>query len=365
MFLYFLKAVEAQNGDENLILNPTTPQSLLSTLSRGAVGRTYQELCQATNFRDDVEIESTFHSLSRPQDTTNKNELSIANAILVNKGVNLNPQFQQQTNANTFIGSLDFTMEKSIRDINKWASDNTRGTIPQILNPNGQYGDLRMLLASAIYFRGSWKEAFKPAGDKIFNAAQKGRAYSTPFMTIEKNLRYGEIDDRNNQFIASWVELPYSDDKFSMVVIKPQPNVPLRTVIDQLDLAKLLKTDMRVGFSEVNVTMPKFQLKTSSSLVAPLQSMGVVSIFNQGAELPQLIQGEKAQVSNVIQDAFIDVDLEGSKASSVTSISVIQLSAVYPDDTIQFFVDKPFLAIILEKTQNIPLFYAKVTNPKV
>lgn len=337
---------------------------MLATLSRGAVGRTHHELCRTTNFRDDIEIDGVFQSITAPQDRSNKNELTLASVILLNKGVSLNPQFQRSTNNNTLIDSLDFSQEKSIHTVNQWASDATKGTIKQILNPNGQYADLKILLASAVYFRGEWREQFKPAGDKFFNSANRGQAYQTPFMTIERNFRYGEVDDLNKQHIASWVELPYTDDRFSMVILKPESRVALSTVIDQLDIFKFIKQDLRVGLSEVNVTMPKFELRSSSSLVAPLQTMGVNSIFSQGAELPGLISNEKAVVSDMVQEAFIDVDEKGTKASAVTTVNVITLSASYPDDTIQFFVDKPFLAIVLEKKQNIPLFYAKVTNPR-
>lgn len=347
-----------------MILNPTTPQSLLATLTRAAEGRTYSELCQVTNFRDEQQLDGLFQSITSQQDKTNKNELSLATAILLNKGVNLEPTFQRTTNNNTLIASLDFSKEKSIHTVNQWASDATKGTIKQILSPRGQYGDLKMLLASAVYFRGTWREGFKAAGDKAFNSVKKGEVYQVPFMKLKRNFRYGEVDDSNKQHIASWVELPYSDDRFSMIILKPESTVPLQTLIDQLDINKFIKQDLRVGLTEVKVTMPKFQLRSSSSLVAPLQSMGIVSIFNQGAELPNLISNEKAQVSDMLQETFIDVDLEGSKASAVTTVNVITLSASYPEDTVQFFVDRPFLAIILEKTQNIPLFYAKVMNPE-
>lgn len=364
--MMFLQAVQNQIPDEeNLILNPTTPQSLLAILTRAADGRTRSELCRVTNFQDEQQLEDVFRGIATPQDKSNKNELSLATAILLNKGVNLHPQFQRSTDNNTLIASLDFTKEKSIRTVNQWASDASKGTIKQILSPTGQYADLKILLASAVYFRGSWREAFKPAGDKSFNSLKKGELFQVPFMTLQRNFRYGEVDNNNKEHIFSWVELPYSDDRFSMIIVKPENGVTLQTVIEQFDIEKFIKLEIRVGLTEVNITMPKFQLRSSTSLVAPLQSMGVVSIFNQGAELPHLIASDKAVVSNMIQDSFIDVDLEGSRASAVTTVNVITLSASYPEDTIQFFVDKPFLAIILEKTQNIPLFYAKVTRPGV
>lgn len=336
---------------------------MLTTLARGAEGKTFRELCAVTNFKDDNELDAVLRTIASSQDKTNKNELSLASAILLNKGVTLDQQFERGTHNNTLIAVLDFSNEKSIQTVNKWASDATRDTIKQILEPSGQYSELKILLASAVYFRGEWREQFKPAGNKKFNSANKGQAFDVPFMTIERNFRYGEIDDKDKQHIASWVELPYTDDRFSMVILKPEPRVPLSKVISTLDIHKFINQDMSVGLTEVNVTMPKFKIRTSASLIQPIQNMGVSSIFNQGAELPHLISNEKAVVSDMKQEAFIDVDEKGTKASAVTTVNVITLSASYPEDTIDFFVDKPFLAIIMEKKQNIPLFYARVTDP--
>uniref|UniRef100_A0A336K1A9 CSON001337 protein n=1 Tax=Culicoides sonorensis TaxID=179676 RepID=A0A336K1A9_CULSO len=350
-------------NDENLILNPTTPQALLTTLARAAEGKTFDELCFVTNFNNEKELTDIFRSISSSQDKKNKNELSLASAILLNNKVSLHPQFLQSTNSDTYISNLDLTgknKEKSIITVNQWASNITGGTIKELLSPTGQYNDLKILLASAVYFRSQWKEQFKAAGDKVFNSVNKGEGFTVPFMTIERNFRYGELENKEKQQFASWIELPYENERFSMIILLPEKNVTLKAAIDQLDFYELIKQNLLNGPTEVKVTMPKFQLRSKLSLVNAVQNMGIKSIFSQDAKLPLLLSNENAVVSDMIQEAFISVDEKGTKASAITTVNVITLSATYPDDTIQFFVDRPFLAIIFEKENGIPLFYAKV-----
>jgi len=277
----------------------------------------------------------------------------------------LDSNFRSTLNPNTYVATVDFNGPngiKSINEANNWANQVTRGTIQQILNPAGQYDNTKMILASAVYFRGEWRDTFKPGGNKKFQLENR-KVINVPFMSIQKNFRYGEFDNNSGKQIASWVEIPYTDDKFSMVIILPSADVPLRVLMQQIDLNSFLKEGLRVGTSDVLISMPKFEFKNSKSLIHPIQSMGITSIFNDNADLRHLLAGQRAGVSDMTQEAFISVDEKGTRASAVTTVNVITLSAHYPDEVINFIVDRPFLAIVLEKENNIPLFFAKVMQP--
>lgn len=52
--------------------------------------------------------------------------------------------------------------------------------------------------------------------------------------------------------------------------------------------------------------------------------------------------------------------------AAVTTVNVIALSASEPEETIQFIVDRPFLAVITCRDDRIriPLFICKIVNPQ-
>lgn len=109
--------------------------------------------------------------------------------------------------------------------------------------------------------------------------------------------------------------------------------------------------------------MPKFKLESTSSLVEPLRKMGVQTLFSPNAQLPYLSDYDSVQVSNAEQQSSIDVNEEGTVVISYTNINVVALSFVPPVPSVEFVVDRPFLAVVGNRDRNIPYVIAKITNP--
>lgn len=91
--------------------------------------------------------------------------------------------------------------------------------------------------------------------------------------------------------------------------------------------------------------------------------MGIQNLFSPRAELPYLSDYSSVQVSNAEQQSSIDVNEEGTVVISFTNINVVALSFTPPVPSVDFVVDRPFLAVIANRDKNIPYVIAKVTNP--
>lgn len=91
--------------------------------------------------------------------------------------------------------------------------------------------------------------------------------------------------------------------------------------------------------------------------------MGVRNLFGQNAELPYLSRTEPLQVSNAQQQTILEVNEQGSIATSVTSFNVVALSYQPPVPDVEFNVNRPFVAMIVNREKYFPYFIAKVTNP--
>lgn len=315
-----------QRGNNNLILNPTTVQYLLSLLANGASDSTYQDLCRVVKFGDAAEVGRMLESLITPRGEDSKDEFVVGNAVFVAQGTQLNPDFQRTlSNENTKIQGVDLVganKDKSIRDINQWAAEITRGKIPQILNPSKDYSDTKLLLASAVYFRGSWQYKFKPSNYSNGFRSAVGRTVPAEFMTQNRELKVGEVHaSKLKKDVARFVDLPYSGDRrFSMIVVLPYETETLDNVIDNLEVNDLIESvTQRGGTYDVNITMPKFEIRSSQSLVNPLTQMGLGSIFSTSANFPHLIQSRNAAVSDITQEAFLSVDEKGTQAGKFKS----------------------------------------------
>jgi serine protease inhibitor len=115
--------------------------------------------------------------------------------------------------------------------------------------------------------------------------------------------------------------------------------------------------------ADVNITLPKFKLESTTNLVQPLKKMGIQTLFSPQAELPYLSNYNSVQVSNAEQQASIDVNEEGTVVISFTNLNVVALSFTPPVPSVDFLVNRPFLAVVANRNRNIPYVIAKITNP--
>lgn len=151
-----------------------------------------------------------------------------------------------------------------------------------------------------------------------------------------------------------------------MVIMVPKQKYQLDQLINEMtpkDLQNLIDELYEENRSNVFLEIPKFSIRSSASLVQPLSQMGLTDFFTKQSKLPFVAQGEKAQVNNIIQQAALNVDEVGTVASAATIVSVITLSITLPVDDVHMLVDEPFLAIIVDKKNKIPLFIAQIYEP--
>ena len=76
-----------------------------------------------------------------------------------------------------------------------------------------------------------------------------------------------------------------------------------------------------------------------------------------------VITDEKLWVGDVLHKANIIVDEKGSEAAAVTGISVGVRG--YPDaDDEYFYVDRPFVYVIYDNKNKVPLFIGRLMDPR-
>ena len=112
------------------------------------------------------------------------------------------------------IAGLDFGLPSALTTINKWASDNTNGKIPKVLNEIS--GDAVMFLMNALYFKGDWSYQFDKdlTSDRPF--------YTDGSNSVNVSTMKGDVGSRvtyGTDYRA--IEMPYGCTNFTMVVIVP------------------------------------------------------------------------------------------------------------------------------------------------
>lgn len=252
----------------------------------------------------------------------------------------------------------DFTHPQSFsQSYNRWVNAKTKGELPAV--PFHPDPTSKMIMSSAVYFKGGWIYRFNPANNGEFYT-NSGRR-SVPMMTLEKKLPYGTIDN-----MAEWISIPYNSSD-CMIVILPKNNIPIDEVIKQMHkphVDKIMDSLNTDNYANVNLTMPKFKVDSTMSLVHPMQQMGIKKAFSHEAEITKFTKDQQPlKISNAVQQASMEVNEEGSIASSVTSFHVVALSYSPPAANIEFLVNRPFIAMICDRNRQFPYFVAKISEP--
>jgi len=113
---------------------------------------------------------------------------------------------------------------------------------------------------------------------------------------------------------------------------------------------------------KVHLTMPKFEFRTQASLLDALQALGIQKAFLlDSADFSGMTTEEPLYISDVVHEAYIAVDEEGTEAAAATA--VVMRAGSMPMETVELTVDRPFLFALRDKDTGAVLFLGRVTDP--
>ncbi|XP_070491985.1 serpin A3-4-like [Chironomus tepperi] len=336
----------------NIVISPLSPQHLLSYLASGAVGETKDEIVRAIRYNSPNQLNSLITTMLR--EPGNK-ELQLASAFFVSDRLRLRPDFNKNLVENTKIVPTDFSnTEKFNREYNKWVAEKTKGVLSNSrlnIEPS-----TKMIMSSAVYFKGEWVFKFNPGGINDFYVTED-TPVKVPMMKLLKKMPYGKLQN------CEWISLPYTSND-SMIIILPRKGITPENLMRTLNVQEVFDSMTNENYGNVTLTIPKFKVESRMSLINPLQKMGIRNLFTPYAQLPNIFETtEPLTISNVIQQASLEINEQGSIATSLTAFGVVALSFAPPTPDVEFTVDRPFIAMIIDRKNDFPYFIAKVSNP--
>lgn len=311
---------------------------------------------------DDIERRGSF---AKVQNDINKGsedyELSTANKIWPNKERDVEENFTKIIKQFYYGGieELDYGVDPAgCRErINTWVADETNDKIEDLLPEGSITPDVYMVLTNAVYFKGTWFYQFDEddTADRDFFKGD-GTTESVPMMSMlledKDKLDYYEDDD------LQAVELPYEGDEVSMMLLLPKGGT-LSDMESDLDAARLRSIRAGMDQSEVEIHLPRFEMKEKYRLKQHLMALGMVDAFGD-ADLSGMNPDLDLYVDEVYHDTFIEVNEEGTEAAGATAVVIRELSA--PSYEI-FNANRPFMFLIQQKDTGNILFMGRVTDP--
>ena len=348
----FFKEV-SKGEQEDVFVSPLSVTYALGMLANGAVGDTQKEILEGLEFRSGKvdDINSLCHQLMIESPKLDKStQLSMANAVVVNKKIQLQPTFQSvvKKQYDALVASKDFGSPATLSFINQWASDHTQGMVPKILeriNPDGV-----SYLLNALYFKGIWYRQFdkKHTKKEAFTKAD-GTKSQVQMMHQKEQFLIGENE------MYQTVVLPYGNGSYEMIVVLPREGKKLSDVLVAMN-GKQWKDNLKATrFAEVDLKLPRFTSVYNRELNDVLKLLGMNAMFDPSKANLTKMSAVSSFVSMVLQKAKIEVDEEGSKAAAVTVVETLTTAAP-PSRPIMFHANRPFMYAIAEHSTGTIFF---------
>lgn len=353
-------------GEENVVLSPISAYLALSMAGFGANGDTESEFHRVLG-ENMTEVSSNIMNCfsENSEDMT----LSLANSAWLDTRFGVNQTWLDTIhsipNAESFqikLSDMD-TMNK----MNRWVEDKTNGLIEQMIeDPFDESTGL--VLFNALYFKAEWSMPFEShmTNTEDFNLAN-GEQVKVDMM--HKNR--AELEYISNDF-AEGVILPYSsvnqsNNTFAFIALKSKEGntSELRNKITDEVISGLLDNSQ---LEMVNLKLPKFEVTLDKELNTFLQNMGLKTCFDvEKADFSRIGESENGDtlyIDLVRQKAKIIVDEAGTEAAAVTEVMMKYRSAMpVMEEPLEVFFDEPFLYMIMDIENEIPLFIGIMDNP--
>jgi len=356
-----LKQLAKDQPGTNIFISPYSASTVLQMACNGAGGQTKTEMQQVlgTTGLAAEAVNAANKDCDRALNNLGTNvALTAANAIWYRKGTPVKPAFitcNQQFFGAT-VDALDFDDPRSVGIMNAWGSQKTHGRINGIadglVNPRTE-----LVLANAIYFKGKWEDPFevKITKDRVFHL-RAGRQKQVPMMEQTRKFTYRQ----GTGYQA--VRLPFEGCALAMYVFLPDAGSSPEKLIGIMT-GDTWQRVTRPGFSEREgtVVLPRFKVEYGVELKEPLKALGMRAAFGK-ADFSGISE-QSLFVSAVRQQAFVEVNEEGTEAAAGTMAPGSVGIEIDPPKPFQMIVDRPFLFLIEDQQTRTVLFMGVVFDP--
>ena len=354
----------------NFVCSPVGAAISLSMVSAGARGKTLEEITRVLHV-DPLRMKESHASFGSLLKTLNARDgrsgvaLRVADRLWGDRKVDFEGDFLSllRTHYDAPLESVDFVgaAEDARVDINRWGAEQTRGLIPEILQPGVVDSWTRLVVTNAVYFKGAWVEQFTPEAtrERPFFTETGQRSIAT--MALQQTLRHAKVGG------ASLVELPYKGGLAMVVILPDEPDeldaVERRLASSYDDWVKDLRSKL------VDLWLPRWRDFSSHSLGTALMKLGMPTAFGERADFTAIAARKSGTppiaIDKALQRAFIEVDEIGTEAAAVTAFEMaVAVSArPPPPKPVVFHADHPFAYVIRDRETGAVLFAGRVVEP--
>ncbi|KAG5892828.1 hypothetical protein JTB14_033392 [Gonioctena quinquepunctata] len=293
----------------NILISPISIRIILALLYQGSSGLTMREFENVMQFTDKDSVKEQYRNILSNLQATETTEyvLNMGTRVFLDTPIEPKQKFASvaKDSFNTDIVLTDFNSSANAGGtINSWVEKLTNGRIPKLVDP-ADLQDAIMVIANAMYFKGSWRYQFprdKTQIDKFY--VPDGADFASikiPFMSTNDKFYFLE----SPMLDAKIIRLPYKGARYSMFIILPNSKGGLPMLMKSISLYTLKNLLYLMDMRLVEIRLPKFKFDFQARLSQPLKDFGLVQMFQNTASFPGIARGNSSLLRQLVVSDII------------------------------------------------------------
>ncbi len=344
---------ESNMENENSVISPLSVLFALAMIANGANGETLKQM-EAVLGISTAELNHYLYSYidGLPDLSMYGGNFELANSIWFSQDKGFTPKQEfLQTNADYYgaeLYNLPFN-EESISFMNRWVENQTNGMIPQLvdtLDPNAV-----MVLMNALAFEAQWMTPYEKDEIRtgVFTKEDQTKQ-DAQFMYRDINGTYLKSEK------LTGFTRRFCDYRYSFIALLPNEGVSVSECLSNLDGKSLVSLIDSGVEAKIDTAIPQFETEFSVNMSDVLKNMGMESAFGDKADFGNLgeCSAGKLYISNVAHKATIKVNEKGVVAGAGTEAAMGIVGV--PEEQRKVYLDRPFIYILYDSQNDIPLF---------
>lgn len=343
----------AQPSGKNVFLSPLSVALCLEMIYGGSAGSTTTAMAQALevgSLTPQAVAGGNAALLASLASADPQVELVSAQSLWARQG--LLPTFLAME-ANDYAAQVS-AMPATVAPVNAWVAQETRGLIPQLLDPSLDLSSIQALLANAMYFKGTWASPFDPAATAPADFTRAdGSVVSCPMMVQTMPASW------NTTATFTMARLPYGNGRYGLVLVLPAPGVSLDAVAAGFTAQSWQAATASLTQGQPIVHLPKFKSSWAGDLAAALTALGMGIAFDPEHADFSALSSVPLWIGFIQHGAAVEVDEAGTTAAAATAGGMAG-AVLYPGELV---FDHPFLYAVQDAATGEILFLGRMVDP--
>ncbi len=247
----------------------------------------------------------------------------------------------------------------TLKEINDWVDEKTGGAIPAIIDDISD--EAIMYLVNALSFDAEWQTPYldSQVKDDVFITSD-GKKETLPYLYGQENTFLE--DEKATGFIKF-----YRGCRYGFAAMLPNDGVSVDEYLDYVGEESIIHLLSGKRSVLVNTAMPKFGIEYMVEMKEQLNRLGITLAFDvDNADFKNMAESSRGNIfiDKIIHKTFIVVDEKGTKAGAATIVETTD-GALPLTETCEVYLNRPFVYMLIDCENDIPLFIGVMRDPEL